>query len=208
VIGVVATPVLVLATPALAASSLHEALQWARGQRGGLRWASSGRGTTGHLVLAHTRQATATPIVHVPYKGGGQQISDALGGHFELLSSNLGSQQLQHVRQGRLRAFALGAPERSSALPEVPTLAELGLPQANLVSTFGLFAPGGTAPALLQAINAACQRALDEPLLRQRLGSIGNLPLGGPPQALAQQIRQEAASARQLWARWRQHDTF
>ena len=208
VIGVMATPVLLLATPALAAPDLPSALDAARRVPGGLRWASSGRGTTGHLVLAHTREATGAPITHVPYKGGGQQISDALGGQFDLLSSNLGAQQLAHVRQGRLRAFALGAPGRLASLPEVPTFAELGLPQANLVSTFGLFAPGATDPALVQAINAACQPVLDEAAFRQRLASTDNQPLGGPPHDLAQRIRHEAEATRALWARQGLRDTF
>lgn len=199
VMAVMATPLLLLATPALAAHDLPSALQQARQIPGGLRWASSGSGTTGHLVLAHTRQASGAPIVHIPYKGGGQQINDALGGQFHLLSSNLAPQQLAHVRQGRLRALALGAPERSSTLPGVPTLAELGLPQANLWSTFGLFAPAGTPADRLNALNRAAQAVLGEPTVQSRLRAIDNRPLGGSAQALALRIQQERVAAEALW---------
>lgn len=199
VMAVMHTPVLLLAGPGVREAGLPELLTAARAARpGSLRWASSGLGTVGHMVLEQVAQTAGVAITHVPYKGGGQQLNDALGGQFELLSSNVAPQQLQYLRQGRLRAFAVGAPQRLAALPEVPTLAELGFPRANLVSTFGIFAPRGIPPARLQGLNALLNELLREPELAARLAASSNLPAGGSPQDFALRIEQEQARAQDL----------
>jgi tripartite-type tricarboxylate transporter receptor subunit TctC len=199
VIGVVHTPVLLLAHPGFAPNSLAEVVALARSAPGQVRWASSGQATVGHMVLEQVRLASGADITHVPYKGGGQQLNDALGGQFELLSSNAAEQQLQYVRQGRLKALAVGAPARLAAWPGVPTFAEAGYPQANLMSTFGVFAPRATPAAVVARLNLALQAWLQQPERRERLASVGNLVAGGSPQAFGQQIAQaRQASARLL----------
>jgi tripartite-type tricarboxylate transporter receptor subunit TctC len=196
VMAVMHTPVLLLAGPGVKAAGLPELLAAARaGAPGSLRWATSGLATVGHMVLEQVAQAAGVAITHVPYKGGGQQLNDALGGQFELLSSNVAPQQLQYLRQGRLKAFAVGAPQRLAALPEVPTLAELGFARANLVSTFGIFAPRGIPPARLRRLNAALNELLREPGLAERLAASSNLPGGGSPQDFALRIEQERERA-------------
>lgn len=139
VFPVMATPVLVLGTEALKANTLADMLALARRAPGQVRWATSGIGTTGHLVLERVAVASGTVITHVPYKGGGQQLNDALGGQFEVLSSNVAATQLRLVREGRLKPLAVSGAARVQALAQVPTLAELGFPEANQVSVFGLF---------------------------------------------------------------------
>jgi tripartite-type tricarboxylate transporter receptor subunit TctC len=193
---VMATPVLLLGTPALRASGFAEALALARAAPGALRWATSGHGTTGHLVLERVAAAAQVRITHVPYQGGGQQLTDALGGQFELLSSNVAAAQLRFVREGRLRALAVTGAQRLAQLPEVPTLAELGFADANAISVFGLFAAGRTPPALLERINAALAAAASDPALQQQLAETGNLPLGGSAAAFAQRIAQEREAHR------------
>jgi len=201
VAAIMATPVLVVGTPALAAASFNAMLDIARAQPGALRWASSGLATTGHLVLEQVCLSAGVEITHVPYKGGGQQLTDALAGQFELLSSNVAPTPLEHVRSGRLRALAVGASRRLPALPAVPTLAELGHADANLQSRFGLFVRGGTPVALVERINAAANRALALPALRDRLLAASNLPLGGSAAAFAEQIAAEAEGLRRLLLR-------
>lgn len=196
VASVMFTPVLVVGTPALAARSLPEALAAARTAGAALRWATTGPGTTGHQVLDQVARSSGAHIVHIPYKGGGQQITDALGGQFELLSTNVGATQLQHIRNGRLSPLAVGAPARLSVLPAVPTLLELGYPQANLVSLFGLFAPGGTAAATVQRLNAEINKALALPEIRQRLHSVNNVPALGSVASFERQIALEAERSR------------
>ena len=120
-------------------------------------------------MLESIAASTGVQITHVPYKGGGQQITDGLSGQFEVLSVNSSGAVLQHVREGRLRVLAVGAPQRLEALPQVPTLAELGLAGANLSSRFGLFAPAGMPAGLLEKINAQVNAVLALPAMRERL---------------------------------------
>ncbi|MFZ5567165.1 MAG: tripartite tricarboxylate transporter substrate binding protein [Pseudomonadota bacterium] len=195
VLSVMLTPVLVVATPAFQGHTLADVLSQAQAQPGALRWATTGLGTTGHFVLEQLRRAQALDITHVPYQGGGAQLTDALSGQFELLSTNVGPQQLQYVREGRLTPLAVGAPQRLPVLPQVPTLAELGFAAANRASVFGLFAPGATPVAVLDRLNTLGNEVLAQPELRARLLAVNNLPTGGTRAAFAQEIAQEAAAA-------------
>lgn len=191
VVSLMDTPVLVLAHPSFRPKDFAAVIAAARAAPGRLRWATSGHATVGHMVLAQVRAAAGVDIIHVPYKGGGQQLTDAIGGQFELLSSNVASQQLQFVRQGRLKALAIGSPVRLPVLPEVPTLAELGFPDANLVSTFGLFAPRGVPEERLRLINAVVNEALRQPEFRARILDVSNLPTGGSAADFAARIARE-----------------
>jgi tripartite-type tricarboxylate transporter receptor subunit TctC len=198
VMAVMHTPVLLLAHAGFKPDSLAEVIAAARAAPGRVRWASSGLATVGHLVQAQIAAAAGVEITHVPYKGGGQQLNDALSGQFEMLSSNVAAQQLQYLKQGRLKAIAVGAPQRLAVLPEVPTLAELGQPQANLVSTFGIFAPRGTPPARVQWLNRLLNDLLSQPEMRERLAASSNLPGGGSPEDFALQIELERERSRGL----------
>ncbi len=149
VAGVMLTPALLVGTPAFAGHSVADLASAACAAPQRLRWATTGAGTTGHLVLAQWQRASGCRVSHIPYKGGGQQLSDALAGHFELLSTNVAAAQRQHIRSGQFKPLAVGAPQRLDSLPGVPTWAELGLPEANLASVFGLMAPAGTPPAVV-----------------------------------------------------------
>ncbi|MCV2350677.1 tripartite tricarboxylate transporter substrate binding protein [Paucibacter sp. Y2R2-4] len=198
VAGVMHTPMLLVATPAFSGRDLAAVLRTARDQPGRLRWASSGMGTTGHLVLEQLQAAEGVRFSHIPYKGGGQQLGDAISGQFELLSTNLGPQQLQYLRKGQLRALAIGAPQRLSSLPEVPSFAELGYPNANLASLFGVFAPAGLSPVLLQRVNHEINLALQHSEMQARLRSIDNLPALGSPADFSRLISQATARNRRL----------
>jgi tripartite-type tricarboxylate transporter receptor subunit TctC len=189
VVAVMATPVLVVGTSALAGGAFDAVLTQAQDAQRPVRWATSGMATTGHLVLEHVRLATGGHFVHVPYKGGGPQISAAAAGQFEVLSSNVAATQIELVRSGRLSALAVGAPARLPVLPQAPTMAELGFPAANLGSVFGLFAPADTPAALLDRIQGQVAAVLEEPALRSRLLASGNLPRGEARGAFVQEIR-------------------
>ena len=192
VAGVMRTPVLIVGTPALQRRTFAGMLAQAREQPEGIRWATTGEGTTGHTVLERVRRASGGAIVHVPYKGGGQQVSDAMGGHFEVLSTNVAAQQLEAIRAGRLTALAVGAPERLAVLPEVATLAQLGYAEANLDSLFGLFAPPRTSPTLVDRLNAEVALALRDPGLRAKLLAVNNTPFEGSARDFARQMEREA----------------
>jgi tripartite-type tricarboxylate transporter receptor subunit TctC len=196
VISVMVTPVLVVGTAALRGDTLAAVIEAARAQPGAVRWATSGIGTTGHRVMERVRESSGVDITHVPYKGGGQQIADALAGEFEVLSSNAGELQFKYVREGRLKALAVGAPARLGMLPGVPTLAEAGFPAANLSSTFGLFAPGRTPPHVVSLLNRAFDEALRDPDIRRRLREAGNVATGGAAADFVRQIAREREASR------------
>ncbi len=196
VAGVMATPALLVGTSAFRGHSFEDMLAAARARPHALRWATSGVTTTGHLILAEVSRTFGIAITHVPYKGGGQQLDDAIGGEFELLSTNVGPLQVRCVRSGRWRPLAVGAPSRVPVLPAVPTLAELGCPRANLGSTFALFAAPGTAAPRVDSLNAAVDAALRTGPLADAVRSAGSAPLGGTTAALADamdRVRQSVA---------------
>lgn len=186
--GVMRTPVLVVGTPSLPVKGFAAMLALARSGAPGIRWATTGEGTTGHLVLERVKQALGSDggsFTHIPYHGGGQQLNDALGGHFEVLSTNVAPQQLEAIRAGRLQALAVGAPARLPVLPDVPTLAELGFVNANLDSIFGLFAPLRTPSDRVLRIHAVVAEILREERLRRILLDASNTPIEGSPESFA-----------------------
>lgn len=192
VVSIMSSPVLLLATPACAARDMKELIQLARQQPGALRWSTSGSASLGHIVLEHIRMQAGVDITHVPYKGGGQQITDALAGHVDLLSVNASAAVMAHIQQGRLRALSVGAPSRLDSLPRIPTLAEAGYVPANLSSIFGLFAPARTPGEVMERLNREVNRLLLSSDLRQRLLQADNLPTGGSAVTFARQILQES----------------
>jgi tripartite-type tricarboxylate transporter receptor subunit TctC len=194
VASVMYSPVLLLATPATGMRDLRSLLDDARARPGALRWATSGQASLGHIVLEQLRAAARVDITHIPYKGGGQQLNDALGGQFEVLSTNAGPTVSAQIQAGRLRPLAVGAPARLDTLPKVATLAELGYPAANMSSQFGVFAPAGTPAILIEKYNVEINKALASPDLRAKLQSTDNVPTGGRAEDFANEIASEYES--------------
>ena len=194
VVSVMYSPVLLLATAATDAKDFRSLLDAARAKPGAVRWSTSGPASLGHIVLEQVKAAARVDITHVPSKGGGQMITDALGGHFEILSVNSSPAIVQHVKLGKLRALAVGAPARMDSLPQVPTLAELGIGSANMTSTFGIFAPAGTPAAVVERLNAEVNKVLAMPDVRAKLLAADNVPTGGTAAAFAKQIAEESES--------------
>jgi len=192
VAGVMRTPILIIGTRSLNADTFARMIDMARARPDSVRWATTGEGTTGHSVLERVRIASGADIVHIPYKGGGQQLTDALAGHFEVLSTNVAPTQLADIAAGRFVALAVGSPDRLQVLPDVPTLAELGYREANLDSLFGLFAPAGIPEALVQRVNEAVATALGDARLQGRLRGMNNLPFIGGATDFAEQVVREA----------------
>ena len=192
VVSVMYSPVLLLATPASKAGDFAALLASAKASPGQVRWATSGLASLGHIMLEQIMGKSQVQITHIPYKGGGQQMNDALGGQFEVLSTNAGPAVLQHIQAGKLKPLAVGAPARLDSLPQVPTLAELGQPAANLSSLFGLYAPAQTPAAVVARLNAEVNKALAHPDIRSKLDATDNVPTGGTAADFARQIAQES----------------
>ena len=195
---VMVSPVYLLATPAFAAKGFAEALAAARAAPGRLRWATSGMGSVGHVMLEQIQRKARVEFNHIPYKGGGQVVNDAVGGQFELLSSNPSPAVNGLIAAGKLRLLAVAAPTRLPAFAEVPTLAELGHAEANLGSVFGLFAPARTPPEVVRRVNAEVNKLLALPELRERLARLDNLVTPGTPEAFAALVQREHEAAGRL----------
>jgi tripartite-type tricarboxylate transporter receptor subunit TctC len=192
VVSVMYSPVLLLATPATDAKDFKSLLDAARDKPGAVRWSTSGTASLGHIMLEQIKSAARVDITHIPYKGGGQMITDAIGGQFEVLSINSSPAIVQQVKAGKLRALAVGAPARMDSLPQVPTLTELGFAAANMTSTFGIFAPAGTPAAVIERFNAQVNKVLAMPDVRAKLVAADNVPTGGTAAAFGRQIARES----------------
>ena len=144
--------------------SVADLLARAKAEPGKLTYASSGAGSTGHLLMELLQRATGTQLIHVPYKGGAPALNDTLAGLVNLLAIPQNAAQ-QHVQSGKLKALAVSSRERSPAAPQVPTFAELGWPQMAVTTWVGLSAPKGTPPEVVRKLHAALQASLAKPAI-------------------------------------------
>jgi tripartite-type tricarboxylate transporter receptor subunit TctC len=191
VASVMYSPVYMLATQAFTGKDFNDAIAQAKARPGALRLATSGIATLGHLMLEQIKLAAGVDIIHVPYKGGGQVITDAAGGQFELFTSNPSPGVNALIAQGRMRVLAVAAPQRLAAMPSVPTMTELGYPDSNLTSQFGVFAPGRTPDAVVKRLNAEINKALAAPDMAERLVKLDNVPSPASVEQFAKTVRAE-----------------
>ena len=163
---------LLVVNPSVNANSVSEILEMARAQPGKLSYASAGLGTTSHLAGELFKSTAKVDIVHVPYKGNSPAITDLLGGQTQMLFATMPT-VLPHVKAGKLRAIASIGLVRTVALPDVPTVAESGLPGFEVSNWIGLFAPVGTAPDIVAKLNAEVQKIMRSPDVQKRLEAEG-----------------------------------
>ncbi len=170
------TPVTLLATvpnvlvvgPNVKAKNVQELIAFIRSQGDKTNMGSAGAGTPGHLAGEMFKSEAKLEFTHVPYKGGSPAITDLIGGQIDFMFTTIPG-VLPHVKAGTLRALAVTSPERSSAMPDVPTMAESGLPGFQAVSWHGIVAPAGTPDAVVAKLNQALTGALASPEVKQRL---------------------------------------
>jgi len=194
VVSLVSTPVMLLGTPILKAKTFQELLDQAKAQPGAVRWSTSGQGSLGHIVLEQIKAKAGVDITHIPYRGSSQQLNDALAGLLEVASINPSEAIMVQVREGKMRPLAIGSSARMEALPDVPTLAELGYTEANRSSVFGMFAPAGTPKAIVDKVAAEVTQVLAQQDLRAKLLNMGNIPTGGTQDAFIKAIKEESES--------------
>ncbi|MEP6608496.1 MAG: tripartite tricarboxylate transporter substrate binding protein [Burkholderiaceae bacterium] len=175
----------------LPVNSVNEFIAYAKARPGQLNMASSGNGTSIHLTGELFKTMTGTYMVHLPYRGSAPALTDLLAGNTNVMFDNLPS-ALPHIKSGRLKALAVTSRVRSSALPDVPTIEEAaGLKGFDASSWFGLFAPAGTARAVVDKIQADVAKALAFPEVRERFVGQGAQPGGTTPAQFAEFIRAE-----------------
>ena len=196
-IALVASVPIVLMVPADSpARSLSDLIAMARREPGRLTFGSSSIGGTNHLAGELLKNLAGIDIVHVPYRGAAPAMTDLIAGRLQLYFDNMPG-VLPQVREGRVRALAVAGAERAAALPELPTMAEAGLPGFEASSWFGMAAPAATPPALIARINAAVLAALADPVLRERLASAG----AEPGRLDVQGFTRFVAAERERWGR-------
>ncbi|HEV3010794.1 MAG TPA: tripartite tricarboxylate transporter substrate binding protein [Burkholderiales bacterium] len=178
--------------PSVPARSVAEFVAHARANPGKLSYGSAGSGSAPHLATELLKQRAGIDVLHVPFKGGGPMVTDLLGGQIEMVIADQAN-LMPHVKAGRLRALAVGTLERSSAHPELPTIAEAGFPGFEARAWQGIVGPAGMAPDIVKRLNTAFIRAMSAPEVQQRLLDGGLDPIVGTPEAFGEFIRAEIA---------------
>ena len=185
-------PVVLVASPSLPAAKLGDVIQLAKSQPGKLAYASPGVGSTAHLTAALLASRTGIELLHVPYKGGGAAIGGVLTGDVPLAFVVISTAQAL-AQAGRVRAIAVTSIARSAAMPDVPTVAESGVPGFDVSSWYGLLAPAGTPPDIIARLHAETIRILKQPDVQQQFLAMGAAPVGNTPEAFDEEIRADLA---------------
>lgn len=176
--------------PSLPVGSVKELISLAKAKPGTINYGSGGSGSGAHLAAELFNFGAGVQLTHVPYKGVGLAMNDLIGGQIHLMFSNLLS-SLPHVKAGRLKALGVTTVKRSPAVPDVPTIAEAGVPGYEATNWFGVFAPAGISRAVTMKLNQAIVKVLRTPEIRARLISQGADPIGSTPEAFAAHVRAE-----------------
>lgn len=191
-----AVPNVLVVHPSLPARSVKELIALAKAKPDALNYASTGAGQSTHLAMELFKTMAGVKITHVPYKGSAPAVTDLLGGHVSLMFDNMPS-AAPHVKAGKLRPLAVSTLKRSPLLPEIPTVAEAGLPGFEVSVWFAVLAPAGTPRAVVDRLNQVLVNALQAPDVRERLSSQGAEPIGNSPEQFTALMKRDLAK----WAK-------
>jgi tripartite-type tricarboxylate transporter receptor subunit TctC len=178
--------------PSLPVKSINDLIQLAKTRPGALNYASSGSGTIAHLSAELLNSMAKIKLEHVPYKGTGPALTDLLGGRVQVMFNSAVS-ILPQVRAGKLRAIAMTAVKRSAAMPDLPTVAESGVPGYEAASWYGVLAPAKTPRPIITKLNSEIVRIAQSSDVRERLASDGADPVGNSPEEFGAYIKRELA---------------
>ena len=192
VIGLATAPFVLVMHPGAPARTVAELVAQAKADPGKLTMSSAGTGSSNHLVGELFQDISGARFTHVPYKGSGQALTDLMGGqvnlHFDQITS-----AASHIQAGKLKALMVTAPKRVAMLPDVPTASEAGYPAFEATNVTGLIAPAGTPRDVIDKLNAAAQKVLAQPAIRERLAGMGADAMGGTPEQFGNYIRDDFA---------------
>lgn len=192
-IGLITTSGLALVVhPQLPVKSVKEYVQFAKRRPGQMLYSSPGNGGPQHLAMELLKLETGIDVVHVPHRSAASAMTDLIGGHVQAMVSATQT-AASTVKSGRLRVLAVMSPERSTAFPEAPTMKEAGLPQMQVETWYGAFAPAGTPAATVAKLNADINAVLQQPDIRDILGKQGMVARGGAPEPFGEMVRKELA---------------
>lgn len=185
-------PNLLVAHPSRPYKNVKELIAYAKSNPGKVTFGSSGNGSSIHLSGELFKTMTKVDMIHVPYKGSAPAVTDLIGGQIDIMFDNMPS-AIQHVRSGRLKPIAVTTAKRSPELPDVPTIAEAGVPGYEATSWFGMFAPAKTPAPIVAQLNAALVKVLGNPDVKKKLAEQGAEPYAEKPEQFAEFIKQETA---------------
>ena len=190
-------PLLILANPGLPVRNPKELIEYMKANQSKINWGSSGTGSSLHIGLAVLQAATGIKVTHIPYKGSAPAITDLIGGQIQFMHTTTVSAESQ-IKANRVRVVALASAKRSPLLPDVQTLAEGGVKDAEAIVWFGMAAPARTPRAIIDKLNAECNRILQMPDVKRRLDELGLEVQGGTPEQFAAFVKKEADRLQKL----------
>jgi tripartite-type tricarboxylate transporter receptor subunit TctC len=193
---IVKNQMVLAAHPAVPASNVRELIALAKTKPGTITYASYGTGSTAHMSAELFKMLAAVDLMHVPYKGAAPAINDVIGGQVNIVFADMAA-ILPFVKAGRAKAIAVGSSVRFAGLPDVPTIAESGVPGYETGGFLALVAPAGTPKQAVDALNDAMLKAINSPGIREKLESLGGIPSPGTPAQLADFLRSDI----EKWAR-------
>lgn len=197
IINIAATPNVIAVNPKFPAKNYKDFVAELKRSPGKYSYASSGTGGIGHLQTELWKTLQGVFVTHIPYSGAGPALRDTVGGQVEIIFDNVPS-ALPHILSGGLVAVAVAAPQRLASMPNVPTFKELGLEPVNRMAYYGIVAPKGTPRDIVDKINAAARKALEDPGVRKRIEETGAVVLGNSPEQFAAQMKDELAVYRKV----------
>lgn len=183
---------MIVVHPSVPVKSFRELIDYAKANPGKLNYASAGNGTWNHLFAEQLKSIAKIQMAHVPYKGAGPAMNDVVGGHVQVMFAPFPSART-HLNNGRLRGLAVTGTKRSLLFPNVPTVAQAGLPEYSAASWFGILAPTGTPKAVIARLNREVNRAFAAPEIKAAYAAEGLEPAGGTPEDMAKSIREGMA---------------
>jgi tripartite-type tricarboxylate transporter receptor subunit TctC len=187
---------LLVVHPSVPVTSVKELIVMAQAKPGQVTYASYGNGSSAHLIAELFKMTAGVDLLHVPYKGAAPAVNDLVGGQVNVIFADVAA-ILPHVKSGKARALGIGSAKRFEGLPEVPTIAEAGVPGFEAGGFLGLVAPAGTPPAAIEMLNGAAVKALAAPEVRERLMALASPPVGDTPAEFGRFLREQV----EKWAR-------
>ena len=192
IINIAATPNVIAVHPSFPAKNYKDFVEVLKKSPGKYSYSSSGTGGIGHLQTELWKSLQGVFVTHIPYTGAGPALRDTVGGQVEIIFDNVPS-ALPHIKANRLVALAVAAPQRLAALPDVPTFKELGLEPVNRMAYYGILGPKGLPKEVIEKVNAAARKALEDPAVKKRIEDTGSVVVGNSPEQFAKQMTDELA---------------